>query len=398
MSKLNLPNQEAEQGSIFVTLAFVFYLYSGHIRPLFGIISPILDLVPFLASLFVCFLCFIYTLFCKKVSFNRDFLVLNALVLFITALIFFSSTYTSSEQHYLQKIGQWFLLLFSFWFAQAVKLHRKTFIYSYCFGSLVVFLTFWVSAQFQEFLVFLDREKVRYFTTLYLGAATYIGTAIILVFFLQRNLLLLFGLMALLVMTGARGPLIFLILCFALWAFMSGKIVIRAKLILFMLCVGVSVFALGVYFELPIFERFIFRFGLLFEQGGGDSVMARVLYLKQAFDGIEHAPWLGNGVGSFGFLTTGVDFKEYPHNILLEAWYDLGILGLLAFTLLFIYVNVSAIHKKNWALFVLVNFFLFNALKSSSYVDHRVMMALLALLVVAHKDKLLTKPMANKIT
>lgn len=377
-----------DNNSVFITVLFVAFLFSGQFRPLIGAISPLLALLPLVIPLFICFACFLYYCAFKHVSFSRELIQLNGIILFITSLLVLSATFTPSESHYLDKLGQWFILVFAFLFPQVVKLHRNAFIYGFCVASLGVFVVFWLSAKFSEFFVFLEPELLRHLSTLYLTAGNYLATAFILVFFLKRNFILLAGLFLLLLMTGARGPLIFLLICLFVWAFASGKIILRAKTVIALVAIVSSIVAAGVFFELAIFERLLLRFGTLFQDGGGSSISARFNYLNQAFSGIEQSPILGNGIGSFGFITTGVDYKEYPHNLLVEAWFDIGLVGMLAFFTFFLAGNYMSLTQKYWALFVIVNYFLLNSLKSSSYVDHRVMMAVMAFLMVQHRKKL----------
>ncbi len=379
--------EEKEQASILATLIFLLFLFSGQIRPIVGFVMPSLSLLLLIVPIGICALYFMYSLFFKRVSLSHQFLVLNGTLLFITCLLIISALYTPSEKHYLEKFGQWIILLFAFIFPQVVKLHKNAFVYGFSFASFVVFLIFLASAQFAEIFIFLDKEALRQLSTFYLTAANYLSAAFILVFFIKRNYILLAIFTILILMTGARGPLVFLVVSMFMWGVITGKIIVKIKTVIVLMALLFVFVLVGLYLELSVFDRMIKRFGVILDGSMGDSISARFHFLEQAVQGIELSPVFGSGIGSFGINTTGFDTKEYPHNILVEAWYDMGILGLLSFLFLFLVLNFYAISKRNWGLFVFTNYFLMNALKSSSFVDHRVMMAVIAFLLVVDRKK-----------
>jgi len=82
-------------------------------------------------------------------------------------------------------------------------------------------------------------------------------------------------------------------------------------------------------------DTFIYRMSvLLTESGGGHSAEGRLDRFKVAFDMIQQAFWFGHGVGSFTIFYAGVDATNYPHNIFLELWSELGFAGVIWFCIL----------------------------------------------------------------
>ena len=91
----------------------------------------------------------------------------------------------------------------------------------------------------------------------------------------------------------------------------------------------------------------------------------------------------GSGIGSFGLLYSGEDGKLHPHNIILEVWFDLGLIGLI---LLGIAVAVPIIASSKNRLeksipAVVLIYVLLNYLKSGSYSEARLGFSALALYV-----------------
>lgn len=60
------------------------------------------------------------------------------------------------------------------------------------------------------------------------------------------------------------------------------------------------------------------------------SILERQRYLDFVLNSPE-AGLGGFGIGSFGMALSGIDFQLYPHNILIEIWFETGIISLLLF-------------------------------------------------------------------
>jgi O-antigen ligase len=59
-----------------------------------------------------------------------------------------------------------------------------------------------------------------------------------------------------------------------------------------------------------------------------------VRYMK-TWTEIERNPFLGSGVGSWAMLNGYGDVREYPHNIWLDVWFELGLIGVALLALIF---------------------------------------------------------------
>jgi hypothetical protein len=111
---------------------------------------------------------------------------------------------------------------------------------------------------------------------------------------------------------GSRAPLVALMLVLLVHQYRrSGK-----SSVLLMAAAVAILLALG----------YILIGGYVFETGFY-SLYERLNILK-IFEGFATFPAGGYGVGSFGILTTGVDFLFYPHNLLAEVFFEQGFIGL----------------------------------------------------------------------
>jgi hypothetical protein len=208
----------------------------------------------------------------------------------------------------------------------------------------------------------------------YLVFGIQLGILFLLLLFFNKNIFLKITTFALLVATGARGPLIMMILVILVYSVSTKKITsLNPKTIL--KSVFVSGFLFMVYFLYSnkldsLLANTFKRFSSLL--GGEDvSALERVNRLKYAFNQpFEKLTtfFFGNGVGSFGILYEKIDQRSYPHNILVECFFELGFIGLLIFLILFITILRKMSFKDN--VFSLLFLFAFlNAMKSSNITD-----------------------------
>jgi hypothetical protein len=100
-------------------------------------------------------------------------------------------------------------------------------------------------------------------------------------------------------LAGSRTPLIALLFVLVLHQYyMLGKLAATLMMAALFLVLGLSYFIIGGY----IFET------------GFYSLFDRIEILS-SINEVGSLPLLGFGVGSFGIVTTGIDFMFYPHNI-----------------------------------------------------------------------------------
>lgn len=209
---------------------------------------------------------------------------------------------------------------------------------------------------------------------------------------LVHNAVLMIGLLGMLMM-GARGPILFLLLAVVLWHLthhkIKGRIGLKSALAMLLLLAGTI---LVLYFMgdkiFALIRVTIMRLSLLLEgfftgrTDFGTSVNERLVMIREAVDLIFASPAtiiFGNGIGSFGLLTIGEDIRHYPHNFILEIWCELGLTGLILFTGLLVMV-FRRIRVKGGVINIFPMFYiLLNFLKSGNLEDMRLMFVFMAI-------------------
>ncbi len=144
-----------------------------------------------------------------------------------------------------------------------------------------------------------------------------------------------------------------------------------------------------------IFVRAMDRFHLLYDyvvingmENPGSSIGLRYKYwefvvLHQVSD--LKSFFIGSGIGSFATVYSGLDVERYPHNIFLEIWFELGLVGLMIFGLVF-WNAAKQIRTKshNTILGFLVFYEMLHLMKSHSLSDLRLLALLLSLCFANH--------------
>lgn len=150
--------------------------------------------------------------------------------------------------------------------------------------------------------------------------------------------------------SGARGPLLALILTLALYMGLvffrtqswkgGNRTGLRILFILFGLQALVTVLPLWV--EIDAFTTFQRFQTILYQRNGGSSVSTRLTLVQAAYDIWTAHPVAGAGAGSFGILAEFGDVRAYPHNIFLEFMSEFGLVGLILFLSMLAYTAVKA--------------------------------------------------------
>ena len=79
------------------------------------------------------------------------------------------------------------------------------------------------------------------------------------------------------------------------------------------------------------FKFSLYRITSFIDFEGDTSAMSRFDYISFSFDeifGSIQGFFIGFGIGSFGVMYDGIDQRQFPHNIFIEAWFELGLIGL----------------------------------------------------------------------
>jgi len=143
-------------------------------------------------------------------------------------------------------------------------------------------------------------------------------------------------LLALLLVLGARGPFLALLVALMVPIFTESRaleghlLALRPQAAWLSLAVAGMVAVVGyLLWANPEAVATVRRLAVLLTPSGGVSASARVYYFSSAFALWEQSPIFGNGVGSWPVLAWGLDTRGYPHNLILETLSELGLTGLL---------------------------------------------------------------------
>ena len=215
------------------------------------------------------------------------------------------------------------------------------------------------------------------------------GLNFLLYFFIYKNQTInLIYYFFILLLSAARGPFISLFfILFFYYIKKPIKLLTNIRLIFYL-----SIFLLSIFFYhetlLLIFQKTIGRFSqlspdLLFESS---SVVARIEHYYFLLKNILEKPIFGWGFGTYGLHFTGIDQRSSPHNIFLEIYFELGVLGLYLYLLFIIFCYYKTFKSKKYLLYIL--FYLLLCLQFSfSLADLRLNYGFIAITLLISRDK-----------
>jgi len=263
----------------------------------------------------------------------------------------------------------------------------------------------------------------RAFSGLYLSLPEVSGICLLIlliiykVFPLMLNWFLIILNSLIIILAGGRGPIIFVgivLIIFAIFQFFAKHLLktqgsmfrssATKRIILLVVLLGFSLLLLTNYSSgaKALFDRSKGRLSLLLfadSQGISDiSSMDRIdhiLFSKDLILTDSYRFFLGYGLGSYGVLYGLGEGRAYPHNILLEIWVEMGLVGILIFS--FFLINA---YRKNivYNPFLWFIFYLFlNALKSSSFVDIRLLFGFIAMFILYYEKVILPKTQGTRL-
>lgn len=121
------------------------------------------------------------------------------------------------------------------------------------------------------------------------------------------------------------------------------------------------------------------RFLSLFDLANDNPTSVRLEHYNFAIDHILSSPLtflFGEGIGSYGITLNGTDNIEYPHNIILEVWFELGLVGVILFSTS---ILMTLIIKSSLLVKLIFIFFLLNAMKSQQLSGLRMLYGIMGL-------------------
>jgi O-antigen ligase len=316
----------------------------------------------------------------KKRSFPIKTFFYLLLLIGIAVLMFFSLSYSSSSIYSKVKFSSFIPVIFCFIYPSFIKNFNWK-IYLNVIYYFVIPLSLWF-VYYRYFFWSPENSKTRtYEDGFYDILGSYLGLGYLLslaAFILaeRKKWFLLIFIFLLLLALGARGPFFFCIL--TLFIIHFKKIIysivhfkVKVKTLRIFL---ISAVALGIViiYKFEFVKEKIYKYGFkrfvsLFSSEKEDiSANTRIEVMSFAIENIFTDPFtffFGNGVGSFGKDFTGIDMKQNPHNIFLEAWYELGFLG---FALIALFLFLPFFYKRNSLYVSFIFFALLDCLKSNN--------------------------------
>jgi O-antigen ligase len=384
---------------------FVLFLYAGFFK----------SAVPFPVDLTVVFLLLSFLLAIKELMNKSVFTrgVGEALTLFslFTIVILISTFYTPSyggfeKAIHFTIITGWSFIGPLFIINSKESLHR---FFTSLFAVGVVTSLF----ALKEFLTNDNAFFIMVFGSDYLALGRVVGSAslIILVTLMIQKvpaikkvmlLSVIFLMIFVMVLSGGRAPIFFLLLVVFIYSlfqlkinFKTGVIRYRKSFIyfLFFIMAGVTFFLKS---NVAAFETLKTRIGHAFTQGGGESIAGRTDRFETALDMIAEKPFFGYGIDAFSHVY-GSGKTDWPHNIFLEIASELGLFGLILFLSMlllagfrffetaFLYSTGEFPLVLKWQLLLLFFYSFINANVSGTIIGNRILFTFIAIFFISNR-------------
>ena len=386
-----------------VELIYCLFLLSGLIKAFLQFYAGGLMVVDFTL------LCALFLLAAYILQFSRDFFFKNTIylvkssrpVIFILVGFYLwmvvTLIYTASPGYSYIKVFMFLSNLAAVltpFIYKGFNPKRFFHLFAYMGSGLIFIYTVFIPDIYS---LYLKDVEYRDMVTRYLDIGYLAGLVVLILAFVCPQMkkfikLLLIGLNAwTLLVSSARGPLLFLVLVLLIRFAVSFVVFMKSwrlnfKNILFM-TVGVGLLGTAAYYLIDryslLLERSITRLQMLLDPQASESIMERISQVSYSFGRIfENAGnfLFGLGIGSFGILYEGVDERSYPHNVMLEIWFELGLLGIILFILLLLLYLKQIRSRLNFVLIFI--YLLLNSLKSYSLIDLRIMFGILSVLLI----------------
>ncbi len=212
--------------------------------------------------------------------------------------------------------------------------------------------------------------------------------------FSLSHLFIIFIHLFILFLNPARGPIIFTLIMIFIWGithtyrFFELKVAFVSSGIL-VLIGGILLLVFTTFPEYGNFllERMSKLIHLVISDDTslmGVSTYQRIVFWEYSIKMI-FADWFhfifGYGVGSFGTLFKGIDGRLYPHNMFLETWFEMGIIGFGLLIIFGIMYLLAILRKGNVWLLIPLGVPFLDAMKSFSLSDLRILFGVMGILL-----------------
>ncbi len=390
-----------------IEVALIIFLQSGIIKVLLTYynIPTFVDLTILSATILLIIL--IINVYKNKyiLELNRDQIFSIFILFLILISIIFSLFYTSSENYAYVKTLHFFTIFIGFIYPLIIKEFsiKKFFIY-FVLITLIITLIY-TPLFFKSYAILYTTHvnaKAEMIYASYLTVGYIIGISLIINIFsniynTKIKIAISIILLSVLFITGARGPLLFIVLIFMLYGlnifFIKKKLNLK-KFFFYTSIICILVISLSSKINIDtVFERSISRLVSLTEKND-NAANDRIERFLFVIENVDYDNLLvGHGFGSFGIEFEKVDLRNYPHNIFLEFLFELGLIGLLLYLFFLSILIKNFINNKNFLTFSLFIFLILNSMKSLSISDSRIMFTFFAIMLIyncklENKDKI----------
>lgn len=378
--------------SKYQNILFALLLTSGAIKFIFNFYDFPIDITLLFVILISGDILLNFLTRFNKILFSSSQFFLLTVFFALFALIIFSLTYSKSDHYSFIKVTNFSLNMISFIYPIfMIKFNEKVFFRTLLIliiPATIIFLaaknTYWYS----------DVQALKNKYMFFGGSYLLLGDILALgMFYLikQRNYLFVIILMSLLLAIGAKGPSLFFLILTLIWKFqrivnykISKKIIKKLKTIALILIPIAFVFKDVI---IRGFQFGIYRFSNFLDPFSTNTNDSRIDYFIFAIENTFNSVTVilfGHGIGSFGILYTGEDIRDFPHNIFLEAWFELGVLGVIFISILLIFPVL--LKSKHFLFKIAALYMLFNYLKSGNLDGARVLFGIYGLLIFVNEN------------
>lgn len=375
--------------SSYQVLIFCLFIISGNIKFVLTHLDFPIDITLFFGLLVV--IDIVYCLVFRKNEIKIDTFKLSFLIVLglFYSLFYLSLTYTPSDGYAFKKTSFFILCIVAFVHPIFIKkFNLWIFVKTIAIISIPFSIYFIIAKSlFWSDYRYLIGEEFRPLLGAYGGLSLSLP---FVVFYAahRKNLAMIIVIQALMLALGSRGGFIFT-LVILLYAFRRSIIIyllkfkIRFKTAYLLALIPIIAFFIKFWNQIySAIELGLYRFTSLLNFSQDNSSNERLEYYQFALDEISSSIGsflFGHGIGSFDILFSGVDGRAQPHNIFLEALFELGLLG---FILIF-YLTVIPLFIKNRHLVLKMAYlYLFvNAMKSGGFDEMRYTFGVLGLLI-----------------
>lgn len=318
----------------------------------------------------------------EKPKFNKEKLFYILVLVSFYALFFISIIYTASDSYAYKKTFLFLPCLISFFYPIFILRINLELLYKFfLFLFLPVTIWFLLGRNLYYTPYSFVGPTFRLIVTNYLNFGVGIGLFILLSQYLRKNWILILLLYLVLLGLGSRGAFLFLLIVVAIWKHkrwiytLFHEVKLKKKKLPHIFFGLLFVFVTGVVLKDKIFSVIsvgVNRFFSLVDYGQDTPSQIRLNQLsfsiKKIF-GSAQTFFFGEGIGSFGVLYNGIDEREYPHNIFVEAWFELGIIGFALLGFLMILPLIQNMKRPFNYFYLAFIFLLLNALKTGDLVS-----------------------------